>query len=145
VQHWRDMPALLLLLAFALVSCNTAAPMTSAAAAPTVPRIEITTDGGFAGRGLGSIVIDGTSIAAKDLSRTCHGELTAQEEETLARAAAAFKPSDHSAPAHPDQIGYTLKAGEQSMSWYGEEAPPEAAPLFGVAWNVRHRVLDGCK
>ncbi|MCU1347823.1 MAG: hypothetical protein JWO56_853, partial [Acidobacteria bacterium] len=47
-------------------------------------------------------------------------------------------------PAHPDQIGYTLTAGDKSMSWHGEEAPPAAAPLFHAAWNVRQRVLANC-
>jgi hypothetical protein len=138
------MPLMLLLLVFALFSCNTAPPMTSASTAPP-PHIEITTDGGFAGRGLGSVAIDGRSVTAKDLSRSCKGELTAKEEETIARDAAAFTPSTKSAPAHPDQIGYTLKVGEQSMSWYGEEAPAAAAPLFNAAWHARERVLGECR
>jgi len=140
------MPAILLLLVFALFSCNTGAPMTSASSAPTPPlRIEVTTDGGFAGRGLGSVTVDGTSVAAKDLARSCNGELTAKEQETIARDAAAFSPSKESKPAHPDQIGYTLTVGEQSMSWYGEEAPAAAAPLFNAVWHARQRVLAECK
>lgn len=136
---------MLLLLVFALFSCNTAVPMTSAASsAPATPHIEITTDGGFAGRGLGGVTIDGSSIAAKDLSRTCDGELTKSESETIAREAAKFEPSKDAAPAHPDQVGYTLKVGDASMSWYGEEAPAAAAPLFNAAWAARQRVLKNC-
>lgn len=139
------MPAMLLLLVFALFSCNTAVPMTSAASASasstSTPRIEITTDGGFAGKGLGGVTIDGRSVSAKDLARTCKGELTEKEAETIARAAAAFHASSESTPAHPDQVGYTLKVGDESMSWYGEEAPKAAAPLFNAAWAARQRVL----
>jgi hypothetical protein len=140
------MPAMLLLLVLALFSCNTAVPMTSAAASTSsTPRIEITTEGGFAGKGLGSVTIDGRSVAAKDLAHTCTGELTEKEQETIARAAAAFKASSDSAPAHPDQIGYTLTVGDQSTSWYGEEAPKAAAPLFNAVWAARQRVLKSCR
>lgn len=139
------MPVMLLLLVFALFSCNTALPMMSASSsAPPTPRIEVTTDGGFAGRGLGGVTIDGSSIAAKDLSHSCDGELTKAERETIAREAAKFEPSKDSAPAHPDQVGYTLKVGDASMSWYGEEAPPAAAPLFNAVWAARQRVLKSC-
>ena len=134
---------MLLLLVFALFSCNTAVPMTSASSDST-PRIEVTTDGGFAGRGLGSVTIDGRSITAKDLARTCTGELTTHEQEAIARAAASFKPSSDSPPAHPDQVGYTLTVGDESMSWHGEEAPKAAAPLFDAVWAARQRVLKGC-
>jgi hypothetical protein len=117
--------------------------MTSPASG-TAPHIEITTDGGFVGRGLGGVVIDARSITATDLSRSCKGELTATEHDALASAAAKFEPAHEKSTGHPDQIGYTLKVGDQSTSWHGETPPAGAAAVFNAAWQVRQRVLDGC-
>lgn len=144
----------LLAIAVALlaVSCNTADSMSAAAsssssaAAVSVPRIEITSDGGFAGRGTGGVVINGDAVTATDLSaRNCTGTLTDDERRILARAAAEFKAGPSRENAHPDQFHYVLMTGGQQMAWYGEEAPPEARPLFDAAWKVRQRVLAACR
>jgi hypothetical protein len=110
-----------------------------------IPRIEVTTDGGFVGRGIGGVVIDGTTVTATDLARTCKGELTPREEVSLSHAIAKFKDSGKSPAGHPDEIGYTLVLAGQSTSWHGETAPPGAAAVFKSVWRVRQRVLDDCQ
>jgi hypothetical protein len=110
-----------------------------------IPRIEITTDGGFAGRGLGGIVIDGIAVTATDLGRSCKGTLTAGEQDGLARAIARLDSSGKHAGGHPDEIGYTLKVNDETTSWSGENPPKGVAAVFERAWKTRQRVLDSCR
>lgn len=137
------MPMVALLLLLTAASCNTADAMASRAAS-TLPRIEITTDGGFSGRGLGSIAIDGETITVKDLSRTCHGELSTDQRHQIEHALASFAEVTRG-DAHPDQIHYVLKAGDRTASWYGEAPPNEAAPLFQAVWPLRQKILANCQ
>lgn len=130
-------------LAFLILSCPSPQLMTDTKPA-ALPRLEVVTDGGFVGRGVGGIVIDGGAVTASDLAHSCKGELSDGDRHELARDLATFKPVK-GAPAHPDQIGYTLTAGELSATWHGEDAPASAAPLFKTVWTIRQRVLAGCR
>jgi hypothetical protein len=132
-----------ILLVFAAASCQTADSMATNSAKP-LPRIEITTDGGFAGRGIGSVAIEGTAITARDLSRTCDGPLGAADQKKIEAALASFSEVTRG-DAHPDQIHYVLTAGGRKASWYGEAPPAAAAALFEAVWPLRQQVLAGCK
>jgi hypothetical protein len=130
-------------LAFLFLSCQSSKPMTTSTSG-TLPHIEVTTDGGIAGRGLGGVDINRGTITASDLVRSCKGGLSEEEGKALASGVATFQPSK-SAHGHPDQIGYTLKFGDVSVQGHGEEAPASVEPLFKTVWSIRQRVLAGCK
>ena len=124
-------------------------------------RIEITTDGGITGKGLGSVSVDSSGhVVAADIARRCDGALTPAESSTLATAVAAAVPgswrSSYETPGaphgHPDQIHYSLtftRDGKAyTTSWYGEpEAglPADLAALRDASWQVRSRVVVTCK
>ena len=135
------MNRLVISFAFVVLSCQSGQQMTTPS---ETPRVEVTTDGGFAGRGVGGIVIDGDAATASDLARKCDSKLTDAQRTAVARDVRTFRPAS-GAPAHPDQIGYTMKAGDVSAQWHGEEPPPSAAPLFRTVWSIRETILAGCK
>src|SRR3954470_3713570 len=64
----------LLFLSVLMTSCNS-----STAAAPPLPHIAVTSEGGIAGRGVGGITIDDPNVSASDMRRTCTGALTEAE------------------------------------------------------------------
>jgi hypothetical protein len=111
--------------------------------------LELTTEGGIAGRGVGSIAVDARKVTAGDLRRTCTGILTASEEARIRELL-----GDVSGDAwqsyggvHADAIGYRLAAGERIASWYGEdprELPEPLHRLRAELWAVRDRVLRDC-
>ena len=131
---------ILLAFVFAATSCNTPTAMTSTP--PPLPHMTITSEGGIAGRGVGGITIDDPRVTATDMRRSCDGVLTSAEVSELRSLKIAA--SDAPAPGRPDQIRYTMKIGDVSASWYGEEPPAELAAAFGVLWRIRGRVLGGC-
>jgi len=140
------MDRIAVLLALLSLSCNTAPPMTSAS--PSSPiSLSITTDGGFSGRGIGSISIDGKEVETD----RCRGALTAEEEKALQRLAADAHPESwkesYGEPARPDQVHYTLTLAGRTTSWHGEtqpDLPKEVSALRELAWKVRGRVVAGC-
>ena len=143
----------LLVLSIVIASCNTASPVEDDW------NIEITTDGGITGRGLGGVSITPRSIEATDPGRTCKGELTAGERETLQRAIAGvrgtWKPEyvkPDNPHGHADQIRYTLmvrRGGEsRSTSWFDEsksDLPADASAVFEASWRIRQRVVAECR
>jgi len=117
--------------------------------------LKLTSDGGFTGKGVGGVVIDGTSIEASDMRRSCHGTLHAEEESRLRELAAAARPetwpqsfaSAERPHGSPDQIRYTITAGAHSTSWYGEAGeavPREIMKLRDALVVVQQRVLKEC-
>lgn len=85
-------------------------------------QITVTTTGGFTGRGLG-----GASVDSED-----------------PRVAAAWKKARPESwkPEYParggDLVGYTLTAGDRSVSWMtGAAIPPDLEELFEAVWNCR--------
>jgi hypothetical protein len=140
-------------IAFALLfaACNTADSMT---ATPPDWDLGITTDGGFTGRGAGSVaiksagsVVEGTTLAG----RCGGGTLTGAERDELQRLVAAARiEAWRDIPPPPrgaDMIRYTLtlRRGNdtKSISWTGEDVAPlpgDAASLFETGWRIRTRV-----
>jgi hypothetical protein len=123
-------------------------------------RVEVATEGGIAGKGLGSVAIAPPTVSARDLARSCDGTLADDEQARLASAAGAAKPegwkSEYVRPENPhgyaDQIRYTLTLtrGQEkhATSWYEEtraQLPSDAASLYNEAWKARARVVASCK
>jgi len=85
-------------------------------------QITITTDGGFTGRGIGSIDVDDASSAA------------------LARAVASARPEqwqrDYPVSIGADMVRYTLTMGDTIVSWEeGAEIPEDLRAVFDAAWK----------
>jgi hypothetical protein len=136
---------LLLGLTLLLASCNTAAV--------TAPiDLTISTEGGFTGRGVGSISIRDGAVDAGTLGTArCTGELTADERGALARALAAAHSDqwkrDYTPSSNPngyaDQVRYTLTLNGRTVSWTDESRdalPSDLIAIHDLAWSVRDRV-----
>jgi hypothetical protein len=123
-------------------------------------KLEVATEGGLAGRGLGSVVIEPPAVDARDFNRGCKGSLDEREAHTLGSAVAAARPSEwkreYVRPENPhgyaDMIRYTLTltrgSESHSTSWYEEtrpKLPADAAALYSEAWKTRARVVASCK
>ena len=134
-----------LALSLLLASCNTAAVN-----API--QLAISTDGGFTGRGNGSVSIRDLTVHASTLGNSsCSGELTTAERSELAAAVADAKPEfwkhDYTPASNPhgnaDQIRYTLELNGRSVTWIDESRaslPADLARINDLAWRVRDRV-----
>jgi hypothetical protein len=131
----------LFVMAMLLAACQTDVPMTSSAS--ELPRISVTSDGGITGRGIGGIVIDNGQVTAALQQKSCSGALTESEHSKLQKLI-AIRDSNEAGHGHPDQIHYTLTAGDRTVTWFGEDAPKEIAPLFQLLWQIRQRVLASC-
>jgi hypothetical protein len=130
----------LFVMAMLLAACHTDVPMTSSAS--ELPRISVTSEGGITGRGVGGIVIEGVQVTATQ-QKSCSGALTDSERAQLQKLI-PIRDSNAEGHGHPDQIRYTLTAGDRTAAWYGEDAPNEIAPLFQLLWQIRQRVLASC-
>jgi hypothetical protein len=113
------------------------------ASSSALPRISVTSEGGITGRGVGGIVIEDGQVTATLQQKSCTGTLTDEERRKL-QSLTVIADSDAAGHGSPDQIRYTLRAGEHKVSWFGENAPQEIAPLFELLWKIRQRVLAGC-
>jgi hypothetical protein len=129
------------LMAMLLAACHTDVPMTSSAS--ELPSISVTSDGGITGRGVGGIVIDNGQVTATLQQKSCSSVLTDSERARLQKLM-AIHDSNADGHGHPDQIRYTLTAGDRTATWFGEDAPKEIAPLFQLLWQIRQRVLASC-
>lgn len=147
-----------------LGACNTADSVTdrepTTTAATSQPqsaswRIEITSSGGFAGRGMGSVIIDDGTLEARNMSRQlCNGgPLPAAQRRELQRLVDTARPAawrDHGPPpGAADMIEYTLtltRNGEsKSVKWTGEDVsmlPADLGALFETVWRIRTRACD---
>jgi hypothetical protein len=117
--------------------------------------MKLSSDGGITGKGVGGVVIDGTSVDASDMRRTCRGTVSSEEESRLRELAAAARPETwpesyaNAGRPHgsPDQIRYSITAGAHSTSWYGEAGegvPQEIMALRDALVAVQQRVLKNC-
>jgi hypothetical protein len=131
----------LFLMAVLVAACHTDVPMSSSAS--ELPRISVTSDGGITGRGVGGIVIDGSQVTATLQQKSCSGSLTDSERSNLQKLI-PIRDSNAEGHGHPDQIRYTLTAGDRTATWYGEDAPKEIASLFQLLWQIRQRVMANC-
>ena len=140
------------LLLFASLAC-------SSASAPSRDwQIEIKTDGGFTGRGVGSVTVTADMVAAKDFQRPCDREPSEEERERFARLVVAADPERWQEsyrrkenPGYADQIRYTLRLvrgeDERSVFWYDEtmpQLPKDLRALHDAAWTARRRAIEEC-
>ena len=95
------------------------------------------TDGGFTGRGIGWVAIDGNRVTANDGFRTFEGTLSADEERELQSLLDSVQWDASPGEVHPDQITYTLTEGTRSVSWRGES---EANEVHEWMWKLRARI-----
>jgi hypothetical protein len=100
-------------------------------------KVKLETDGGFTGRGIGFVEIEGTRVRASDGFRVSEGTLLEDEERSLGGSLAGVAWDAPLADAHPDQITYTLTSEGRSVSWRGEDVG-----IRGVLWAIRDRVLN---
>src|SRR5881227_831045 len=97
-------------MAMLLAACHTDVPMSSSAS--ELPRISVTSDGGITGRGVGGIVIDGGEVTAMlTPQKSCNAPLTNAERAEI-RKLLPIADANDPGHGHPDQIHYTLIAGD---------------------------------
>lgn len=95
--------------------------------------IELTTDGGFTGRGIGSVRIEGTKLS---VNGRFVRDLTPSQAAGFARLAAAVSDFAGSATS-PDAIAYRLQAGEHTITWRDSDRLPRPAQnLFEAVWTL---------
>jgi hypothetical protein len=84
--------------------------------------VTIDTDGGFTGRGLGSVSVDSDTVDDRRLRRAVeHARPEAWRGDYRAHGA--------------DLVNYTLTLGTHRVSWNtGADIPPDLAELFEAAW-----------
>jgi hypothetical protein len=124
-----------------LKACHTDAAMPSPANG--LPPISVTSQGGITGRGAGGIIVDGDQVTATLHQKSCPGTLTDAERNRL-QTLLPIRDSNAEGHGFPDQIHYTLTAGDRTVSWYGEDAPEEIAKVFQLLWQIRERVMGSC-
>ena len=85
--------------------------------------VMITTDGGFTGRGVGSVSVD-SDVDARVREAVRNAQPSAWKREYAARGA--------------DLVTYTLTLGEHTTSWQtGAEIPKDLEELFDAVWGLR--------
>ncbi len=95
--------------------------------------IELTTDGGFTGRGIGSVHIEGTRLS---VNGQFVRDLTQSQAAAFTRLASAVSDFAGSA-ASPDAIAYRLQAGKHTITWRdGDRLPNPAQKLFEAVWSA---------
>ena len=106
--------------------------------------LSLKTDGGFTGRGVGQLSIDGRKVTTE----RCEGTITHAESDHLAGAIAAarkLKWRESYGKVHPDAVQWTLELDDRKASWYdGDDLPKELQELRDAAWKVRGRVVSEC-
>jgi hypothetical protein len=157
------------LLMMALIGCSSADASKSSSEEKKMEqaswRVEVATEGGLAGRGLGSIQIASSGDAtAADLARSCSARLDGAEVSSLAALVEKTRPSAWpevaARPESPrgefDQVRYTLTlsttndSGAETVShtsWFDqslEREPDDVRQLAKALWDERERILDGC-
>lgn len=146
-----------------LGACNTADSVTAPASTSTTTtqsqssdwRVEITSSGGFAGRGLGAVVIENGTLEARNMNaQICNGgPLGAGERAELQRLVDAARPAAWQnrkpEPGSADMVEYTLtlrRNGEtKTVTWTGEDVsthPADLAALFETVWRIRTRACS---
>jgi hypothetical protein len=145
-----------------LGACNTAdsvtapstASMTTSQSRSSTWRVEITSSGGFAGRGLGSVVDNGTLEARNMNAQLCSGgPLGEGERDELQRLVDTARPvawqNRKPEPGSADMVEYTLTLRRndetKTVTWTGEDVsthPADLAALFETVWRMRTRACS---
>lgn len=117
-------------------------------------RVEVTTSGGFSGRGVGSYAMnDAGAIEAKSMAgKQCSFTATAEELAKIEALLAATKPEAWAAeykPADPccDRVEWTLtldEAGRKVTTTWIDDPPPMPADLRALADGLRAMLQGRC-
>lgn len=99
--------------------------------------IQLTTSGGFTGRGAGSVKVDGRSAT---IDNRLTVELTAAESASLANLP-ELRAARRGASATPDAITYTLTIDGKSWSWSDAEPPGHCQRWAAALLAIRDRAL----
>ena len=147
-------------------SSNTSSMQSTDAKRKTSERwiVELTSDGGFSGRGNGGVTIDGSKAIAHRAGADCPTDLTPAERSSLDAIFASIHPDEWLAEyrgaatpehGHPDQFHYqlTLQGSDgrkQTTSWYGESVEEEKLPsdllrLREAVLAIQHRAQTTCE
>jgi hypothetical protein len=102
-------------------------------------RIALETSGGFSGRGVGSIVINGHSAVADGQHMT---ELTADELARIDRLP-ILRRAARPPLIRPDAIVYTLTVDGQRWVFGEGSAPPDFTNWANALLAIRDRVVGG--
>jgi len=106
--------------------------------------LSLKTDGGFTGRGVGQLSVDGQKVTTE----RCAGTITRAESDRLTAAIAAAKKlkwRESYGKVHPDAVLWTLEIDDRKASWYDDnELPKELDDLRDEAWKLRERVISEC-
>jgi hypothetical protein len=95
--------------------------------------IELTTDGGLTGRGIGSVRIEGTKLI---VSGRFVRNLSATEVRTLVELTSSLEDFEGSRQT-PDAVHYRLRAGGHTLTWTdADPLPRPAQALFDALWNL---------
>jgi len=100
-------------------------------------KVRLETDGGFTGRGIGYVEIDGRKVTGSDGFRVSSGALSEDEERELGSLLERVPWGATLGDVHPDQITYTLTYEGRSVSWRGEQEMSGVLDFFG---GVRRRL-----
>ncbi len=99
-------------------------------------RIALETTGGFTGRGIGSIVIEGTNALADGQVTS---ELTADEQARLHRL--PILGSIRAPRIKPDAVVFKLTVDGQRWTWGETTAPPDFANWASALLAIRARLV----
>ena len=100
-------------------------------------RIELTTSGGLTGRGIGSVLVDGTTATIDGKVTT---ELTEDEAARLHRL--PIVRTTRPPAATPDAIRYTLIIDGERWSWSDPGVPTDCRRWAEALMAIRDRALD---
>lgn len=100
-------------------------------------RIELVTSGGFTGRGIGSVRVDGSNALIDGGIAT---ELTPTELARLDRL--PILRTLRAPLIRPDAIVFTLNVDGRRWTWGEHSAPPDFASWADALMAIRRRVLE---
>ncbi len=100
-------------------------------------RIELLTSGGFTGRGIGSVRVDGRNAVIDGGIST---ELTPAEIARIDRL--PILRTVRAPLMKPDAIVYTLNVDGKRWTWGEHSAPPDFASWADALMAIRKRVLE---
>ena len=113
-------------------------------------KLELQTDGGLMGRGVGGVVIDDDDVVAIDFGRRQRGRLTFAERDELQRAIGRLEIRVPQQPSEGmrDTIRYALTMDAfgrpvSNVCWNDDDASNDLLALRDVVWKIRGRVLGG--
>jgi len=96
--------------------------------------IELTTDGGMTGRGIGSVRIEGAKLT---VSGRFVRDLSAAELKMLNRLASSLEDFEGGGRRAPDAVRYRLRAGGHTLTWTDADSLPRPAQaFFDALWNL---------